>query len=44
LQRYCLFLNWQAFLQTFFQKFFERKPFFGVIRHNTNTLGSRKRF
>jgi hypothetical protein len=39
LQRYCLFLNWQAFLKLFFKKKFERTHSFGVIYHNANELG-----
>ena len=39
LQRYCLFLNWQAFLKLFFKKNFERTHSFGVIYHNANELG-----
>ena len=38
LQRYCLFLNWQAFLQTFFQKNFERDIHNDVIHHNAKGL------
>ena len=44
LQRYCYFLNWQAFLQTFFQKKFERNAQIGVIFHIANTLGDESFF
>ena len=44
LQSYCHFLNWQAFLQKIFQKFFERKPQIDIIYHNVNQLGARSFF
>jgi len=37
-------LNWQAFLQTFFQKKFERNAQIGVIYHIANTLGDESFF
>jgi len=43
-QRYCLFLNWQAFLRTFFQKKFLAQVQIGAIVHSTNLLGAKSFF
>ena len=43
-QRYCHFLNWQAFWQTFFQKILSAHIHFGAIYHSTNGLGDKDFF
>ena len=40
LQSYCLFLNWQAFFQTFFKKIFRQVITTDIIYHNASGLSA----